>query len=169
NVSAQAPAVALALQVSPLALVLTVTLPVGVPDSAVTLKRTVTVWPMSEGSGSSAVIRVVVRTAGGADTVWPSLSLLPANRSPPGCEAVSVRDPTPVSDRLHSPAPTGALQLAPSSEVTPTVPSGEPPGDCTLNRTRTVCPGADGSGSSDWILVVVPARASVMVADVAPM
>src|SRR6476646_7790507 len=137
RVSEQAPSPTLAAQVSPPPLAVTVTVPVGVPDAAVTAKVTVTDCPTSEGSGSSDVIRIVVPTGCGAATVCPSVSTLLANSSLPEYTVVRIRPPAVDGAKLHSPAATGALQLAPSSEVTRTVPSGEPPGDCTRNRTRT--------------------------------
>ena len=79
-----------------------------------------------------------------------------------------VREPTAVSVSAHAPAPTFALQLEPSSAVTCTVPSGAPPGDCTRNATCTASPGAEGSGLSDVISMVLGARASAMAAEVAP-
>src|SRR5690242_3336931 len=50
------------------ALALTVTVPVGVPEAAVTENPTVTTCPGSEGFGSSAVMLVVVATGPGACT-----------------------------------------------------------------------------------------------------
>ena len=59
SVNAHAPAATDAAHAPP-PLADTVTVPVGVPDAAVTVNRTVTACPTSEGSGSSAVIAVVV-------------------------------------------------------------------------------------------------------------
>jgi hypothetical protein len=59
---------------------LTETVPVGVPDSEVTLNPTVIAVPCSDGSGLSSVIVVVVPAGGGgggSDTVCCSVSALP--------------------------------------------------------------------------------------------
>ncbi len=58
----QTPAATAPVQDSPVPAV-TVTLPVGVPAAAVTVNRTSTGCPTSDGSGASESIRVVVGTA----------------------------------------------------------------------------------------------------------
>src|SRR5689334_15876761 len=58
----QVPAATVPVQVAALALSVMVTLPVGVPSAAVTVKFTVTACPTMDGSGVSLVIVVVVST-----------------------------------------------------------------------------------------------------------
>ena len=78
RVSVHAPSATPAEQLSP-GLAATVTLPVGVPADAVTVKLTVTGCPTSEGSGASEVMVVVVVAGTGAVTVWASVAELPSN------------------------------------------------------------------------------------------
>ncbi len=80
-----------------------------------------------------------------------------------------VRVPAVVSDSEHAPAVTSAVQLAPSSEVTRTVPAGVPPFETTRYATRTAAPATDGSGSSAVISVVVGARARAIPPDTTPV
>ena len=65
------------------------------------------------------------------------------------------------------PAATVAVHdSVPSLAVTVTVPVGVPPLDVTENVTVTASPGADGSGASAVIVVVVGAFCTSIVADV---
>jgi hypothetical protein len=84
------------------------TLPVGVPALDVTRTDTVTLLPLTEGSGESAVMIVVVPAGGGggaAVTVCGSVSELPVRPDPPAYVAVRVRSPTVDNESWQLPAP----------------------------------------------------------------
>jgi hypothetical protein len=127
-----------------------------VPPVELTVKLTVTVAPVSEGSGLSPVIDVVVAAGGGASTACAAVPELPLKAAVPGYVAVRVRFPSVVSARVQLPCPplSASLQLSTPS-LTVTVPVGVRAAEPTVKLTVTVAPVSEGSGLSAVIDVVV--------------
>jgi hypothetical protein len=140
---------------------LTVTVPVGVPlpgALAATVNVKLTAWPVTEGSGVSAVMVVVVAAA---FTVWATpADVLPVKFPLPAYVALSVLAPAVVGVRVQAPAATVPTQLAVPS-LTVTVPVGVPPVEVTVNVTAIPWPTTEGFGVCPAIAVVVPAAPTV--------
>jgi hypothetical protein len=138
---------------------LTVTVPVGVAPAEATRKPTVKLEPLTDGSGLSLMIAVVVEAGDGATTVWPSVSELDENPSAPEYVAVSVLSPSGLRVSWQLPVPPLRVEVhdvLPSPTVT--LPVGvPPPSEVTWKFTVTVAPLIDGSGLSLVIVVAVEA------------